>query len=151
MTSGTVLVFPRLPDPTRHRAVMLLPKAVSQACADTGRQGGQAGRATVRDMMNGRDMDDERRAVAANVLGRVQGVGYRAWVRAQAQRLGLTGWVSNELDGTVRAILMGPEPAVTAMIRMLWQGPAMASVSAVQVEPTCPDHFEEPEGFKIIA
>ena len=42
------------------------------------------------------------------VTGRVQGVFFRAAMREQADRLGVTGWVRNEPDGSVRAHLEGP-------------------------------------------
>jgi len=45
---------------------------------------------------------DDRKAVLVRITGRVQGVGFRVWTRQQAQRLGLTGWVCNEDDGSVR-------------------------------------------------
>jgi hypothetical protein len=50
----------------------------------------------------------ERRAVLVSVTGRVQGVSYRAWTRDEARRLGLGGWVCNESDGSVRALVVGP-------------------------------------------
>ncbi|TIL55192.1 MAG: acylphosphatase, partial [Mesorhizobium sp.] len=52
-------------------------------------------------------MANQQRAVRASVHGRVQGVSYRVWTRSEAVRLGLTGWVRNESDGTVTAMLAG--------------------------------------------
>tara|TARA_Y100001933_G_scaffold215381_1_gene222031 strand:+ start:1829 stop:2110 length:282 start_codon:yes stop_codon:yes gene_type:complete len=48
--------------------------------------------------------------------GRVQGVGFRATVRAAAKRFGATGWVRNEPDGTVLAEIQGPRSAVDACL-----------------------------------
>ncbi len=57
-------------------------------------------------------MSDEERGERARVHGRVrglvQGVSYRANTRAQAQRLGLTGWVRNVADGSVELVAEGP-------------------------------------------
>ena len=50
------------------------------------------------------------------ISGRVQGVGYRAWVEHQAHRLGLQGWVRNRRDGSVEAIFEGSEDIVSKMI-----------------------------------
>jgi acylphosphatase len=63
------------------------------------------------------------------VHGTVQGVGFRYWTRAEAQRLGVTGWVRNRLDGTVEVELEGDDTEVSAMLDWLRHGPSGASVS----------------------
>ena len=50
------------------------------------------------------------------IRGRVQGVGYRAWVEERATRLDLQGWVRNRRDGSVEAVFAGPESVVREMI-----------------------------------
>jgi acylphosphatase len=62
------------------------------------------------------------------VYGRVQAVGYRDWVVAQAQSLGLDGFVRNVSDGTVEVLASGPLSAVQALERQCWTGPALARV-----------------------
>ncbi|TPI51885.1 acylphosphatase [Mesorhizobium sp. B3-1-3] len=79
-------------------------------------------------------MQVEHRIVRARVSGTVQGVSYRVWTRAEAMRLGLTGWVRNERDGSVTALIAGADAAVMAMIERLWQGPRGALVSKVEIE-----------------
>jgi len=69
------------------------------------------------------------RALAVRVSGRVQGVAYRAWTQAEARRLGVRGWVRNLSDGSVAALLIGPEEAVEAMVRAMRRGPADAEVA----------------------
>jgi acylphosphatase len=81
------------------------------------------------------------------VSGRVQGVGYRDWTMATGRRLGLTGWVRNRRDGTVEALLVGDDSAVGEMIDACRQGPAMARVDEIEVEPLDLDVL--PEGFSI--
>ena len=49
------------------------------------------------------------------IKGRVQGVGFRYWVRRNAEQLHLTGWVRNRRDGTVEAIFAGEKPVVDEM------------------------------------
>lgn len=44
---------------------------------------------------------------AGRAVGRVQGVGCRAFVQRQARALGFTGWVRNEADGSVRLEAQG--------------------------------------------
>ncbi len=77
---------------------------------------------------------NDQRAVLVRVTGRVQGVSFRIWTRGQAQRLGLAGWVRNEPDGVVTALIAGPEQAVSLMLEQLWQGPPLASVSSVEAK-----------------
>ncbi len=76
-------------------------------------------------------------SVAAEVVvtGHVQGVFFRAAMREQAERLGVTGWVSNEADGSVRAHLEGGPDAVDALVGWCAQGPPAARVEDVRREP----------------
>ena len=68
-----------------------------------------------------------------NIVGVVQGVGYRAAFADQAQALRLSGWVRNRMDGSVEAIVAGEKEALDKMIAWAWQGPAAAQVRAVAV------------------
>ncbi|MFZ2102879.1 MAG: acylphosphatase [Oricola sp.] len=83
-------------------------------------------------------MNQPRKSVLARITGRVQRVSFRAWTRREATRLGLAGWVRNEADGSVSALLDGPETAVDAMVRLLWQGPPASRVTHVAVENSPP-------------
>jgi len=65
------------------------------------------------------------------IRGRVQGVGYRAWAADEARALGLEGWVRNRRDGSVEAVLAGPEAIVADMIARCRSGPASARVDAI--------------------
>ena len=62
------------------------------------------------------------------VTGRVQGVFFRAAMREQADRLGVTGWVRNEPDGSVRAHLEGPDQAVDRLVDWCSVGSSAARV-----------------------
>jgi acylphosphatase len=70
----------------------------------------------------------------ATVRGRVQGVGFRASAAREARRLGLTGWVRNELDGTVRTVAEGPDAGVDAYLAWLRHGPSLSHVTGVDAE-----------------
>ena len=48
--------------------------------------------------------------------GRVQGVGFRYTAKYLAQSLGLTGWVKNEYDGTVKMEVQGREPMIDKLL-----------------------------------
>jgi acylphosphatase len=68
------------------------------------------------------------------IRGRVQGVGYRAWVEDEATACGLEGWVRNRRDGSVEAVFAGSAEAVTAMIEACRRGPSSARVDAIDDE-----------------
>lgn len=81
------------------------------------------------------------------ITGVVQGVGYRASFEAQARQLGLAGWVRNRRDGSVEAVVSGPDDSIEAIVNWAQVGPAMARVDQVEIsEPECPalpdQHFE---------
>lgn len=76
-------------------------------------------------------MDDRRRA-SLRIRGKVQGVSYRESARAEAQRLGLTGWVRNRSDGSVEAVVEGPSAALEAFVTWSQRGPALAHVTGVE-------------------
>ncbi|MER2510271.1 acylphosphatase [Amaricoccus sp.] len=92
-------------------------------------------------------MDNLPASVAVHVIGRVQGVGFRAWMAAEARGLGLSGWAANDPDGSVRAVLTGREEAVTLMLDRLRVGPPAARVDRVLTEPADPD--DSPSDFRV--
>ena len=69
------------------------------------------------------------------IRGRVQGVGYRAWVEHRAVAHNLEGWVRNRRDGGVEALFAGPVDVVSDMIAVCRRGPSSARVDAVEDEP----------------
>ncbi|MBX3636938.1 MAG: acylphosphatase [Rubrivivax sp.] len=75
----------------------------------------------------------ERTVQRLVIHGRVQGVGYRWAMVAQADRLGVHGWVRNRRDGSVEAMLAGAPDAVQALIDWARQGPPGAAVTRVDV------------------
>jgi acylphosphatase len=68
---------------------------------------------------------------AVLIRGRVQGVGYRAWVQITALELGVEGWVRNCRDGSVEAVFAGAEETVLTMVEACRDGPRGAQVTAV--------------------
>ncbi len=88
-----------------------------------------------------------KHAVQVRVTGRVQGVAFRAWTEGRARELGLEGWVRNESDGSVTALIGGDPVAVEKMVRALHEGPRWARVE--RVETTAADIADVPPGFRI--
>jgi acylphosphatase len=83
-------------------------------------------------------MGDEVIRVRAVVHGRVQMVGFRAFVIHHAGDAGLSGTVRNEPDGTVETVLEGPRSDVERMLELLRQGPSHARVEGVDIEYAAP-------------
>jgi acylphosphatase len=93
----------------------------------------------------------EQRAVHLSIRGRVQGVGFRAFVEDEAMLRGLRGWVRNRRDGSVEAVAAGSARDVEALVEALRRGPPAARVDAVGVEPADPAELgtEEHERFSV--
>jgi acylphosphatase len=73
------------------------------------------------------------------IRGRVQGVGYRAWLEQQASARQLEGWARNRRDGSVEALFAGPAEAVSEMVAQCRMGPPLARVDAVEDKPGDPE------------
>ena len=79
------------------------------------------------------------------VTGRVQGVGFRWFVKAEARPLGLTGWVRNREDGAVEGEVEGRDDAVEALVPCLEEGPSSAIVTNVEISEISDDgqHYKQ--------
>lgn len=66
--------------------------------------------------------------------GRVQGVGFRFFVQNTARQLGISGWVRNNMDGSVETIFQGPPSNCRLFIEQIKTGPQMALVTGTQEE-----------------
>jgi len=78
------------------------------------------------------------RAVDVTVSGLVQGVFFRARAAEQAARLGVTGWILNQPDGTVAGHFEGPPDAVEALVAWCHEGSERARVERVDVRESEP-------------
>jgi acylphosphatase len=72
------------------------------------------------------------------VSGRVQGVWYRETCRRVATENAVAGWVRNNHDGTVEAVLEGGSDAVERVIAWMGTGPPQAHVEHVEVRTEAP-------------
>ena len=66
------------------------------------------------------------------VSGRVQGVGFRWFVRQRAMALGLVGWAKNLPDGRVQVVARGASEALARLERALREGPGFSRVDNVE-------------------
>jgi len=69
------------------------------------------------------------------VTGRVQGVGYRNWTLGTARDLGVRGWVRKLNGSGVEILATGADEALAALIEACHEGPRLARVEAVDVQP----------------
>lgn len=73
------------------------------------------------------------------VKGRVQGVGFRYSAHRQASLLGLSGWVQNEYDGSVKLFIQGENVQIARYLSWLSQGPPLSHVTDIIKTPSVPD------------
>ena len=98
--------------------------------------------------MSGIGADDGRLRLL--ISGRVQGVGYRAWLVTEARRLGVTGWVRNLADGRVEALLQGAPAKLDRLAAACADGPPGAAVSRIDrlATTTGPDDLAATDRFE---
>jgi acylphosphatase len=75
------------------------------------------------------------------ISGFVQGVSFRYFIKTNARRLGITGWVQNTEEGGVEAVFAGNKEKIEEMITLCRKGPMLAEVKHVGFD------WEEPEAF----
>ena len=94
--------------------------------------------------MDRKPMPDDRRVRAhVWVQGRVQAVGFRAYVEYSARQIGVTGWVRNVGYDTVEAVVEGERAKVERFIEMMKEGPRGSRVDESKVE------WENPTGESV--
>jgi acylphosphatase len=74
------------------------------------------------------------------VKGLVQGVGFRYFVYTRATRIGVTGYVKNNLDGSVEINVEGERSLIEALINEVKVGPRSAQVTDVRIQWKEPQH-----------
>jgi len=75
------------------------------------------------------------KSLKIKVHGRVQGVGFRYSTIQAATRIGVSGWVRNEWDGTVLIHCEGESTSVDRFVSWCRKGPAMAYVTSLDITP----------------
>ena len=80
-------------------------------------------------------MESDETIMRIRVRGRVQGVGFRAFVQTEAIARGILGWVRNRRDGDVEAVFRGRVEAVNALCDLCRRGPPPANVEALEISP----------------
>jgi acylphosphatase len=91
-----------------------------------------------------------RKILHLKISGRVQGVGFRAFVADEAERRGLAGWVCNRRDGSVEAVVGGEDKIVDDMVAACRRGPYGARVENVAIEDASEHDLGTQSGFQIL-
>lgn len=89
----------------------------------------------------------EKARIHVFVEGRVRGVFFRTFVKRQAAKLGVVGWVRNLEDGRMEMVAQGKKDNLEELIKLTKRGPRLAKVEGVSV--VLEDVEEEFDGFKI--
>jgi len=92
-------------------------------------------------------VSDAKQAKRYLVSGRVQGVGFRYFTQAAAEKLRVGGFVRNLHDGRVEVFAVGTPQQHSELRAMLERGPRFSSVTEVLEEPATPDRQYENDFF----
>lgn len=68
------------------------------------------------------------------ISGFVQGVGFRAYVRSKARKIGVNGWVRNLSDDRVEGLFQGDREAIEKLLKHCNRGPFFANVTDIVVD-----------------
>lgn len=82
-------------------------------------------------------------SVKGYVSGRVQGVGFRYFIKRHAETLSLKGYAKNLPDGRVEFFLQGEKPNILTMLDSIRSGPSYSQVTAVSVEEFVSDQIND--------
>jgi acylphosphatase len=91
-----------------------------------------------------------RKILRLKITGRVQGVGFRAFVVDEAETRGLGGWVRNRADHSVEAVVSGDSDNVEHMIEACRRGPRGSRVENLTIEEASESDLTGRAGFEIL-
>ena len=81
------------------------------------------------------------------IIGKVQGVFYRATAGKMAKQWNISGWVRNTKDGHVEVVASGNDEQLNSFVNWCKTGPSLARVDQVEIEQTEEQRFE---GFEVL-
>ena len=68
------------------------------------------------------------------ISGKVQGVGFRYWLRREANQKNIYGWVRNKVSGEVEALFIGDNAKISDLIKLCNKGPTSSKVTKIIVQ-----------------
>ncbi|MAR78640.1 MAG: acylphosphatase [Rhodospirillaceae bacterium] len=66
------------------------------------------------------------------IIGKVQGVFYRAWLKETAQKIGLNGYVYNKINGSVEALVICKKDELDRLVKLCYEGSELSCVKKVE-------------------
>lgn len=88
-----------------------------------------------------------KRAVKVYIFGTVQGVFFRNFIKEQADKLGIKGYVRNKEDGSVEVWFEGDSGKVNKIIETCKKGPEHAIIKRLDIVD---EHFQDMKEFKVV-
>ncbi len=88
-----------------------------------------------------------KKSVRLYIKGTVQGVFFRAFIKENAEKLGVRGFTRNLEDGRVEVFVEGDSDKVNEMIELCKKGPKHSQIKNVEV---IPEKFQDLKGFKVL-
>ena len=83
------------------------------------------------------------------ISGKVQGVGFRYWLRREANQKNIYGWVRNKVSGEVEALFVGDETKINDLIKLCKNGPSSSKVTKIMIQNYQEEYFNK--SFDIIS
>ena len=77
------------------------------------------------------------------VTGTVTGVGFRWWLKMEAEKRKIYGFVKNRSENEVEAVLLGHEKDVDAIIKLCRKGPSSSNVESIKIEDYQQEYFKK--------
>lgn len=88
-----------------------------------------------------------KKAVRVYIFGIVQGVFFRAFIKEQADKLNVKGYVRNKEDGSVEAWIEGDSSKVDEMIEICKKGPEHGQIKRLDIVD---ENFQGMKNFKVV-
>ena len=77
------------------------------------------------------------------ITGKVQGVGFRWWLKMEAEKRNIYGFVKNRTEDEVEALLLGHEKDVEDVVRLCRKGPTSSKVKSIKIEDYQQEYFKK--------
>ena len=77
------------------------------------------------------------------ITGVVTGVGFRWWLKKEAEKRRLYGFVKNRTENEVEAVLLGHEKDVEDVVRLCRKGPTSSKVKSIKIEDYQQEYFKK--------